>query len=69
MTLDLDLEEHDPAGPLPAHLADEVLAVAAWLDAEAHRIKVVTCEGDLALPCQPLPSFEPRGRSLASTLR
>jgi DNA polymerase-3 subunit epsilon len=49
-------------GPLPRELADEVGCVAAWLDAEASRLRLVACDGELASPLPRLPSYEPRGR-------
>ena len=45
--------------PLPRALADELSCVASWLDREAARVRVVHCEGGLASPFPPLPSFEP----------
>jgi DNA polymerase III subunit epsilon len=50
------------AGPLPRELADEVSCVAAWLDAEAARLRLVACDGELASPFPRLPTYEPRGR-------
>ena len=49
-------------GPLPRELADEVSCVAAWLDAEASRLRVVACDGELASPLPRLPTYEPRSR-------
>jgi len=49
-------------GPLPRELADEVSCVAAWLDAEAARLRLVACEGELASPLPRLPTYEPRTR-------
>ena len=50
---DLDL-------PLPRHLADELACVGTWLDAEAGRLRLVHCDGELASPLPRLPRFEPR---------
>jgi len=50
------------AGPLPRELADEVGCVAAWLDAEAPRLRLVACDGELASPLPRLPTYEPRSR-------
>ncbi len=50
-------EAIDPRAPLPRHLVDELSAVAAWLDAEASRVRVAHCDGTLALPIGRLPSF------------
>ena len=49
-------------GPLPRELADEVSCVAAWLDAEAARLRLVACDGELASPLPRLPTYEPRSR-------
>jgi DNA polymerase-3 subunit epsilon len=49
-------------GPLPRELADEVSCVAAWLDAEASRLRLVACDGVLASPLPRLPTYEPRSR-------
>ena len=46
--------------PLPRHLADEVACVGTWLDAEAGRLHLVHCDGELASPLPRLPRFEPR---------
>jgi DNA polymerase-3 subunit epsilon len=48
-------------GPLPRHLADEVSAVAAWLDARAARVRVLACEGEWSSLLPRLPRYEPRG--------
>ena len=50
---DLDL-------PLPRHLADELACVGTWLDAEAGRLRLVHCDGELASPLPRLPRFEAR---------
>ena len=50
------------AGPLPRELADEVGCVAAWLDAEAPRLRLVACDGELASRLPRLPTYEPRSR-------
>jgi DNA polymerase-3 subunit epsilon len=50
------------SGPLPRELADEVSCVAAWLDAEAPRLRLVACDGELASPLPRLPTYEPRAR-------
>jgi DNA polymerase III subunit epsilon len=46
----------------PVDVADEVLLVGAWLDANAHRVRLVDVTGTLASPLPPLPSFVPRAR-------
>lgn len=48
------------SGPLPRHLADEVACVAAWLEHEAGRVRLVSCSDLLASPAGRLPKFEPR---------
>jgi DNA polymerase-3 subunit epsilon len=55
----LDLDD-DPRGPLPRELADELACVAAWLDAEAPRVRLVACDGELCSPLPKLPCFEPK---------
>lgn len=52
-----------PAGPLPAHLADEVLCVAAWLEGSAGSARLTECEGELAWPLPRLRRFEAAGAS------
>jgi DNA polymerase-3 subunit epsilon len=53
-------ESVDPEAPLPRHLADELNCVGAWLDAEAGRLRLLHCDGELASPLPRLPRFEPR---------
>jgi len=53
--------ENEIIGPLPRDLADEVSCVAAWLDAEAARLRLVACDGELASPLPRLPNYEPKG--------
>ena len=63
-TLDIMVEHDDEAGaggPIPRHLVDELACVAAWLDAEAGRFRLVGCEGELASLLPPLPRFAPAG--------
>jgi DNA polymerase-3 subunit epsilon len=45
--------------PCPRDLADEVLCVARWLDAEAHRVRILHCDGGLSSPLPVLASFRP----------
>ncbi|MBV9410721.1 MAG: DEDD exonuclease domain-containing protein [Acidimicrobiia bacterium] len=49
-------------GPLPRELADEVSCVAAWLEAEAARLRLVACDGELASRLPRLPTYEPKSR-------
>jgi DNA polymerase-3 subunit epsilon len=56
----LDLRPVDDAragAPVAPDLVDELSCVAAWLDAEAHRVRLVHCEGELSSPLPCLPSF------------
>jgi DNA polymerase-3 subunit epsilon len=55
--LPLPLEE----GPMPHHAADEVACIASWLEKDAHRIRVVSCDGELASAVAALPTLRPRG--------
>jgi DNA polymerase-3 subunit epsilon len=55
------LVEPAPDGPLPKHLADELVTVAAWLEQRASRLRLLDCEGTLAWPLPRLPTFEPVG--------
>ncbi len=48
----------DPPVP-PRHQADELLAVASWIDARWGRLRVLGSERGLAWPVEPLPRFEP----------
>jgi len=41
-------------------LADELACVAEWLDRRAGRMRLVSCDGELASPLPRLPTFEPR---------
>lgn len=45
--------------PIPTELADELSAVAAWLDARAERIRVSWCDAGLSSPLPRLARFEP----------
>ena len=48
-----------PDCPLPPDLADEVGAIAGWLEAEAGRVRIEHCDGELASPAARLPTFTP----------
>jgi DNA polymerase-3 subunit epsilon len=48
------------APPVPRELVDELACVAGWLDAHAHRVRVLHCGGGLAEPLPSLPSFAAR---------
>jgi DNA polymerase-3 subunit epsilon len=50
----------DPSLPLPREAADEVACVAAWLEREAARVRLVSCDGELALPAAALPTYRTR---------
>jgi DNA polymerase-3 subunit epsilon len=58
--LALDLATARPERP--ADVADEVLLVGGWLDANAHRLRLLDVAGTLASPLPALPSFAPRAR-------
>ena len=58
--LTLDTVSAPPSGPLPRHLADEVAVVAAWLEREASRLRLVSCSDELASVASRVPHFEPR---------
>jgi len=47
--------------PLPRELADELGAIASWLDRSAPSVVIDHCEGVLASTLPALPSFTPRG--------
>ncbi len=51
-----------PGRPVPKALADELSCVAAWLDKEAGRIRVIHTDRGLASAYPALPSFEPLPR-------
>jgi DNA polymerase III subunit epsilon len=59
LALEPEPEPAPASGPLPRHLADEVACVAAWLEANAHRVRLRSCDGELASPLPVLPSYEP----------
>ncbi len=46
-----------PGQPVPKAMADELACVAAWLDKEASRIRLVHADDGLASPYPALPSF------------
>ncbi|CAN5415786.1 DEDD exonuclease domain-containing protein [soil metagenome] len=48
-----------PGRPVPKALADELSCVAAWLDKEAGRIRVIHTDRGLSSAYPALPSFEP----------
>jgi hypothetical protein len=52
-------ETSDARGPLPRHLADEVAVVAAWLEREAARVRLVSCSEGLVSATVRIPRFEP----------
>ncbi len=51
-----------PPGLRAGDVADEVLVVGAWLDANAHRVRLVEAAGTFASPLPALPSFAPRSK-------
>ena len=56
-------DDPDPDAPLPRHLVDELSCVASWLDAEADRVRLVHCDGELASPL-PAPATALLGAAL-----
>jgi DNA polymerase-3 subunit epsilon len=50
-----------PGSALPAEAADELLAVAGFLDRYAARVRIVSVEGEWASPVPRLPTFQPVG--------
>jgi hypothetical protein len=53
-------EPPPPAGQaLPAEAADELTAVASFLDRYAAKVRVLAVEGEWATPLPALPSFRP----------
>jgi DNA polymerase-3 subunit epsilon len=61
-SLAFDAASPPASSPLPRHLADEVAVVAAWLEREAARVRLLSCSDELASPIVPVPHFEPRER-------
>jgi DNA polymerase III subunit epsilon len=59
----------DLPGPLPKELADELLCVSAWLDKEAHRIRLAHCEGEYLSSLRVLPNFDPVPATLSRESR
>ncbi len=63
LALPLDLDPGAPDGPaapglpLPKAMADELSCIAAWLDKEAPRLRVVHADRGLESPYPALPSF------------
>ncbi len=55
----------DPGRPVPTELADELACVAAWLEREAHRVRVLRCDGELTSALWPLPRFQPTAKATA----
>lgn len=62
-TLPLPLGTHGDAlplrVPLPRSAADEVACVAAFLEKEATRVRLRSCDGELTSPAMTLPTFSP----------
>ena len=55
----LPFEAASTDGPLPTELVDELVCVAAYLDAKAAHLRLVGCDGELASSVPRLPRFEP----------
>jgi len=58
-TLFPDSDEVGTLGPLARHLVDELACVASWLDAEAGRVRLVHCDGELASCLPPILRVKP----------
>ncbi|HEX2038350.1 MAG TPA: DEDD exonuclease domain-containing protein [Acidimicrobiales bacterium] len=56
----LELDSVPEDGPVPRELADELAAVASYLEAKAARLRIVESERGLAWPLPRLPRYEPR---------
>ena len=69
LTLDAPPASVPATAPLPRHLADEVATVAAWLDREAARVRLVSCSDGFTSPAGRVPVFEPRSRDGATPER
>ena len=50
----------EPVVAVPRELADELTCVAAWLDAQAGKVRLLSAEHGLASPLPRLPTFVPR---------
>ncbi|MGH9120312.1 MAG: hypothetical protein ACRD0A_21315 [Acidimicrobiales bacterium] len=61
----LPIELVPAPGPHPGERTDEVLVVGAWLDANAHRVRVLDASGTFASPWPGLPTFAARGTGRA----
>ena len=57
-----DLNSAALALETPTDVADEMLLVGAWLDANAHRVRLIEAAGTMCSPLPPLPSFAPRAK-------
>ena len=53
-------DDPDRAAPATPAVAAEVLAVASWLDTNAHRVRVVHADHELSSPAARLPTFASR---------
>jgi DNA polymerase-3 subunit epsilon len=60
----LPLTEPPPNGPVTREAADELSCVASWLEDRAARLRLLSCDGNLATPLPRLPSFQPSAPSL-----
>ena len=55
-----DPPDPGPGAPVPRHLVDELSCVASWLESESSRVRLLRCDGELALPLPRLPRYEAR---------
>ncbi len=53
-------DDPDPTAPASAAVAAEVLAIASWLDTNAHRVRIVHADRPLSSPVARLPTFAAR---------
>ena len=51
--------DHCDLAPLSVDLADELGCIAAFLDAQAHHVTLIHCDGPLSVSATQLPSFTP----------
>ncbi|HZN15460.1 MAG TPA: DEDD exonuclease domain-containing protein [Acidimicrobiales bacterium] len=51
--------ENPPRTPLACDAADEVACIAAWLDREAPRLRLISCGGELTSTVPRVPRFSP----------
>ena len=60
--VDAGAPDPGPSSPVPSHLVDELACVVSWLDAEAARLTLLRCDGELASALPSLPRYDPARR-------